>query len=1249
TIAATSHLTLDGTGTIAGSSEVANAGTLTIQGNKVVQKMTGAGVTALGANTLTIGDAHNLSGTYAGVASGTGGITTDGTGVLTLSGANDYTGATTINALSHLTLDGTGTIAASSGVANAGTLTIGGNKTVQKLTGNGTAVTLGANTLTIGGANNLSGTYAGVIGADAAGGGITTGGTGTITLSGVNLYTGATTINALSHLTLDGTGTIAASSGVANAGTLTIQGDKVVQKMTGAGVTALGANTLTIGDVHNLSGNYTGIASGTGGITTAGTGVLTLSGANDYTGATTINALSRLTLDGTGTIEGSSGVANAGTLTIQGNKTIDSMTGAGVTTLGANTLTIGDATGTSGTYSGVASGTGGITKAGAGTLTLSGANDYTGVTTYTAGTVSANTIGNGGAAGSIGKAAAAAGNQVLNGGTLSYTGNNTTTDRGFTVNAAGSEIDVTTVGQTLTIQTTGIVTNAAADILTIGGAGNTEIKSAISGTGGLAKDDAGTLTLSGVNTFTTGGIALNAGTLKLGSTTALGGATSKLTINGGTIDNSNGAALVMANNNPVDVKSDWTFTGTNDLTFAAGAWTLYGTGTVTLTTAGKNLTVGGIVGDLGNAFGLGTAGAGTLTLDKANTYTGATTIGAGSTLALDATGTIETSSGVANSGTFTTAAAKTIQSLTGAGVTTLGGGDLTVGDANNRSGTYSGAIGDGGGARGVIKAGTGTWTISGVNTYTGATAINAGTLALGGATTIKGNITQAAAGTLDLGTSTLTLNGIGALGNYTQAAATTLNTTILNATTAGNINASAAGTGKMTTLAASALNINVGSAYIPNNTTWTILDGKTGATGVVAPTTITTNSSVLTFTAAAANGGDDLTITASRGTNGYPARASNSNAAAAGAALEAAGNAGATGDMATVLGTLDGLSASQVSAALNTVVPEVDAGVINTSTTVLNNFVGVAMDRVEQTLKVAKAADSATTGLSAGEASKISGAWGKGYGSYLTQGTRNGIAGYEAWNAGTALGADHLFADLVTVGVSGGYAYGNVDSDVNNASTYINSAQTTVYGGYEDKNLPFFIDAAGSFAWNWYEGRRDINIGGAILRTANAAYDGQQYGAYLGGGYRFNMTKNIEFTPLLSLQYNHLQLGSYTETEAGALNLSVASQGYDQLQSGLGARIAAPIKCKWGTFTPEAHGKWFYDFIGDNMAVTSNFNGGGGNFGSNGAKPALNSFNAGGQLTFNFKNDISLIANCDTEMKDEFFGIYGSATVRYNF
>ncbi|MFH1190330.1 MAG: autotransporter domain-containing protein [Candidatus Omnitrophota bacterium] len=753
---------------------------------------------------------------------------------------------------------------------------------------------------------------------------------------------------------------------------------------------------------------------------------------------------------------------------------------------------------------------------------------------------------------------------------------------------------------------------------------------------GLTKDGGGKWILSGDNTYV--------GVTTVTNGTLAAGVASVADVSGAFGNNS---AVTMANNAGAAIDITGFDTQIGSLTGGGAAGGNVTLGAATLTVGGDDTSPAAYAGIIDGTGGLTTTGAGTLTLGGVNTYTGATTIETGSTLALNAAGMIANSSGVANAGTLTIGGNKTIDSMTGAGATTLGANTLTIGDASNTSCTYSGIAGGAGG--GITKAGTGTLTFTGAHhTYTGATTINAGTLAITGATTIGGDITQAA-GTLDLGSNTLTLDGAGALGNYTQAGASTIRTTILNTTTAGKIDASASGTGTMTTLAASTLNITVGSGYIPNNTAWTILDGKAASGGVIAPTTVTSNSSVLTFTASAASGADDLIITASRAANGYPERATDSNASAAGSALEAAGNAGATGDMQTVLGTLDSLSGSQIASSLDTVVPEVDAGILNTSMTVMNNFIGVSMERVENVLEVAKAVDFAATGISTGEAAKLTGIWGKGYGSYMTQGTRNGIRGYDAWNAGTALGADHLFADSITLGASGGYAYGYVESDVNNANTCINSAQATLYGGYEAPNLPLFIDAAGSFAYNWYDGERDINIGDVILRTANSDYDGQQYGAYVGGGYRFDMTKNIEFTPLLSIQYNHLHIQSYTETEAGALSLSIASQDYDQLQSGLGARVAAPIKCKWGTVTPEVHGKWFYDFIGDGMVVTSNFTGGGPSFDSNGAKPALNSFNAGGELAVHLNNDISIVANCDTEIKDEFFGIYGSATLRYNF
>src|SRR5207302_286655 len=148
-------------------------------------------------------------------------------------------------------------------------------------------------------------------------------------------------------------------------------------------------------------------------------------------------------------------------------------------------FTVGGAASNDISISSVISGTGGVAKTGADTLTLSGANTYTGTTSISAGTVSANKIVVSSGNSSLGNATSAVVlGDASNQGTLSYTGAAATYTRGFTINAGGGQLTNSGSGL-LTLNTGGI---SAGGLFTVGGASqNISISSIISGSGGLTK------------------------------------------------------------------------------------------------------------------------------------------------------------------------------------------------------------------------------------------------------------------------------------------------------------------------------------------------------------------------------------------------------------------------------------------------------------------------------------------------------------------------------------------------------------------------------------------------------------------------------------------------------------------------------------------------------------------------------------------------------------------------------------------
>jgi outer membrane autotransporter protein len=535
----------------------------------------GAGSYVLGTNELTVGG-NNSSTTVSGVISGNGSLVKTGTGTLTLSGTNTYAGGTTITG-------GAVSIAADANLGNAaGALTLNGG--VLQVTGT-TLTQLARNVVlgTAGGGFDIAdaGNSFTVTQPLSGPGALSKAGAGTLVLSGANTYAGATTV-ASGTLRAGAAGSFSATSAVtvASGAALDLAGfNQSVGSLAGAGAVTLGAGTLTTGS-DGSSTAFSGAISGTGGLTKAGAGIFTLSGANAYGGATTVTG-GTLRAGAAGAFSAASAftVAAGAVLDLAGlNQSIGSLAGAGAVTLGAGTLTIGS-DGSSTAFSGAITGTGGLTKAGAGTFTLSGANSYTGATTVAGGTLRA------GAAGTFAAGSA------------------------FTV-GAGAVLDLAGFNQTVaSLSGAGTVALGAGTLSTGGDGSSTTFSGAINGTGGLTKAGSGTFTLSG-NSGYSGATTIAGGTLVVNGSIA----NSAVTVGGGLLAGSGtvGGIAVAGGGTVAPGNSIGTLNVAGNVAFASGS-----TYQLEINAAGQ--------GDRINATGMATLSGGTVqVLAAAGNYAAAT-------------------------------------------------------------------------------------------------------------------------------------------------------------------------------------------------------------------------------------------------------------------------------------------------------------------------------------------------------------------------------------------------------------------------------------------------------------------------------------------------------------------------------------------------------------------------------------------------------------------------------------------------
>ena len=1045
-----------------------------------------------------------------------------------------------------------------------------------------------------------------------------------------------------------------------------------------------GGNTLTVGgnnrstEVSGEIANDCGCGAGDGSLVKVGTGTLTLSGINTYRGGTTVR-------EGVVSVGTEANLGDtAGALTLDGGMLRVTGHTFGSTVRAINLGSHGggfDIVRATHTFavSQILSGSGGLLKTGAGTLELTGNNSFSGGVTINGGTISAGH------------------NNALGTGTFTVLGSTLDIQDGVTISNAAD------LKANLNIRVEGCcsVGTYAGDI-------------ASTGDFGVKKIGTGTLVLSGTNTYT-GGTRVTDGVLQLGDDAAKGSIVGRVRVGSfGTFDVVNADTSGMTRITNYGLTSFFNNTDAGSARFINNGFGWFqdnsSAGTARITNNGLlqfTDNASAASSSVTNHFGLGfvgnsTAGNATITnrgglLFAENSTAGNATItttkfaetlfaenadGGNAKFITRSGGLVDFSFGTGPAGDGRISAG----SIEGAGTYIIGGGNtLTVG-SNDRSTEVWGEIlndcGCGAGDGSLVKVGTGTLTLSGINSYRGTTSVDGGTLL------VNGSIAASSLTTVGNGA---TLGGNGVVGNTVIGAGGTLapGNSIGRLDVNGNLAFNPSATYLVELGSSSSDRTDAtGTASLAGTVRTQIAPGQglsrqytilSAAGGLGGTTFGALNSSGVPNFGLGLIYRDDtdvlLQLSARLGWGSGQLTQNQQNVASA---LNSYFNQGGTLPSGFV--KLFGLTGDPLRNALNQASGEYGASVSTSTFMAWNSFFNLMFDPFAQNrggfgggataftaegpaqsdaVRLAYAAVSPKGDLKGGLVTKAPPAaesfaarwsvWGGGYGGSAQTDGNGQVGSHDTTSRayGFAIGADHRLTPDTVVGFAlagGGTSFG-LEQGLGGGTSDLFQASV-----YARRNWgPAYLMGAFGYGWQDFTLKRTVTVAGSDKLEAD--FDGHTLAGRAEGGWRFG-SPFAGVTPYAAVQVVSLDLPGFAERATSGANtfaLSYASRTETQTRSELGARFDYAMPMRDGVLTLRGRAAWAHDFDTDRIANPVFLTLPGAAFTVTGATPDANLMllSAGAELAL--ANGFSIAGSFEGEFSGNTESYAGKGAIRYRW